>query len=368
MAEIVGLVASILQLVDIVANARHYVQGSRNARKDQEKLLLEIQNLQPLIAELNQRRTGNQVVGATSTIQRFEQPLKTLEETMKQLTQKLQPNGPIRKLFTRLTWPLWGKDDVRDVLNTIERSQGWLNPHTIRLPIADHYQGLHSSSGRHRTSSAVKDVGEKVDHNVFKFANASKKLTISSKPRVKMVRGTKLLGIRGPNYLPNTETLCSPVQEVGRDQRQYHQAVECDTKIAWYSPLNFFLRQADVFSGHQSGTGAWFLQHKVFQEWKSMSEKYYAGEYLAKESPNIDHRLSLFLTANLRTAPEIVEGALGVEFLHRSNVVAWRLEVGGSPNYTTSIFPSSTTELSFHTLLGPALGLFTPFFIQFSGP
>jgi hypothetical protein len=127
MAEIVGLVASVLQLVDMVANARHYVQGSRNARKDQEKLLLEIQNLQPLIAELHQRRTGNQVVGATSAVQRFEQPLKTLEETMKLLTQKLQPNGLIRKLFTRLTWPLWGKDDVRDVLNTIQRSQGWLN-------------------------------------------------------------------------------------------------------------------------------------------------------------------------------------------------------------------------------------------------
>jgi hypothetical protein len=145
MAEIVGLVACVLQLVDMVAKARNYVQGSRNARKDQKKLLLEIQNLQPLIVELHQRLTGNQVAGATSAIQRFEQPLKTLEETMKQLAQKLQPNGPIRKLFTRLMWLLWGKDDVRDVLDTIERSQGWLSvclgmdiwlvqPHTIRPP------------------------------------------------------------------------------------------------------------------------------------------------------------------------------------------------------------------------------------------
>ncbi|KAJ7816835.1 hypothetical protein B0H14DRAFT_1392159 [Mycena olivaceomarginata] len=50
-------------------------------------------------------------------------------------------------------------------------------------------------------------------------------------------------------------------------------AVDRDTIIAWYSPLNFFLPQADVFRGHQSGIGAWFLEHKVFQEWKSMSGK-----------------------------------------------------------------------------------------------
>ncbi|KAJ7816834.1 hypothetical protein B0H14DRAFT_3475013 [Mycena olivaceomarginata] len=104
MAEIVGLVASVLQLVNMVA-------------------------------------------GATSAIQRFEQPLKTLEETMKQLAQKLQPNGPIRKLFTRLTWLLWGKDDVHD---------GWLNV-CLGMDIWDFTRGA---------SSAVKDVGEKVDRTV----------------------------------------------------------------------------------------------------------------------------------------------------------------------------------------------------------
>ncbi|KAJ7325848.1 hypothetical protein DFH08DRAFT_711106, partial [Mycena albidolilacea] len=41
----------------------------------------------------------------------------------------------------------------------------------------------------------------------------------------------------------------------------------------WYSPLNFFLRQAHVFNGHQARTGAWFLEHEIFQEWKSMSGK-----------------------------------------------------------------------------------------------
>ncbi|KAF8184574.1 hypothetical protein K438DRAFT_1837510 [Mycena galopus ATCC 62051] len=39
--------------------------------------------------------------------------------------------------------------------------------------------------------------------------------------------------------------------------------------IAWYSPLNFFLRQEDIFSTHQEGTGKWFLESEKFMQWKS---------------------------------------------------------------------------------------------------
>ncbi|KAJ7325953.1 hypothetical protein DFH08DRAFT_817030 [Mycena albidolilacea] len=301
MTEIVGLVASVLQLVDTVAKARNYVQGSRNARKDQKtKLLLEIQNLQPLIVELHQRLTGNQVAGPAPS---------------RGVAQRLSGNGYLVGVATH--YP---------------------------TPIANHYQGLHSRSGRHRASSAVKDVREKADRTVHSVVavgrdqqkyhhdiistmthTAEEQRTSHNEPD--LTRSLQLFGVK---------------MEVGRDQRQYHQdeftrhvdnkslslpvdvistvahateeqrighkAVECDTKIAWYSPLNLFLRQADVFSGHQSGTGAWFLQHKVFQEWKWMSEKYYGA-------------LGCFLTASLRTAPQIVDGALGVEFLHRGNVV-----------------------------------------------
>lgn len=39
--------------------------------------------------------------------------------------------------------------------------------------------------------------------------------------------------------------------------------------IEWYSPLNFFLRQADIFSIRQPGTGGWLLQAESFKDWKS---------------------------------------------------------------------------------------------------
>ncbi|KAJ7080066.1 hypothetical protein C8R44DRAFT_527863, partial [Mycena epipterygia] len=41
-----------------------------------------------------------------------------------------------------------------------------------------------------------------------------------------------------------------------------------DRIIEWYSPLNFFPRQADIFNSRQPGTGEWLLEHDLFNEWK----------------------------------------------------------------------------------------------------
>ncbi|KAJ7328867.1 hypothetical protein DFH08DRAFT_940510 [Mycena albidolilacea] len=41
--------------------------------------------------------------------------------------------------------------------------------------------------------------------------------------------------------------------------------------IDWLSPLNFFLRQADIARTRQPDTGAWLLDDVCFQEWKSGS-------------------------------------------------------------------------------------------------
>ncbi|KAJ7094769.1 hypothetical protein C8R44DRAFT_539600, partial [Mycena epipterygia] len=44
---------------------------------------------------------------------------------------------------------------------------------------------------------------------------------------------------------------------------------ERDRIIEWYSPLNFFLRQADIFNSREPGTGEWLLEHDLFKRWKS---------------------------------------------------------------------------------------------------
>ncbi|KAJ7465171.1 hypothetical protein FB451DRAFT_1041519 [Mycena latifolia] len=39
--------------------------------------------------------------------------------------------------------------------------------------------------------------------------------------------------------------------------------------IEWFSPLNFFLRQADILNTRQPRTGEWLLEDQLFKKWKS---------------------------------------------------------------------------------------------------
>ncbi|KAJ7144592.1 ankyrin repeat-containing domain protein [Mycena epipterygia] len=49
----------------------------------------------------------------------------------------------------------------------------------------------------------------------------------------------------------------------------YHNSTERDKIIEWYSPLNFFPRQADIFAAREPGTGGWLLESDLFRNWKS---------------------------------------------------------------------------------------------------
>ncbi|KAJ6491214.1 hypothetical protein DFH09DRAFT_1003435, partial [Mycena vulgaris] len=45
-----------------------------------------------------------------------------------------------------------------------------------------------------------------------------------------------------------------------------------DIIINWLSPINFFLRQADISRVRAKGTGEWLLKHPLFMQWESGSE------------------------------------------------------------------------------------------------
>jgi hypothetical protein len=125
MAEVVGLIASVLQLVDTLAKARDYIHDFHNAPKDQQRILLEIQNLSPLIRELD-RRIQNTVTGITSGLQELTEPLTQLKGMLERLTKELKWEGS-SKVSKRFIWPLWGKEDVEEKLRTIERFKSLLN-------------------------------------------------------------------------------------------------------------------------------------------------------------------------------------------------------------------------------------------------
>ncbi|KAJ7318937.1 hypothetical protein DFH08DRAFT_1086305 [Mycena albidolilacea] len=52
---------------------------------------------------------------------------------------------------------------------------------------------------------------------------------------------------------------------------QPHPAAERTQIIEWLSPINFFLRHADISRARQAGTGGWLLADPLFKKWESGS-------------------------------------------------------------------------------------------------
>ena len=45
-------------------------------------------------------------------------------------------------------------------------------------------------------------------------------------------------------------------------------AQEHSALIEWLSPLDFLIRQSDIFARHVDGTGSWFLGLEEFIDWR----------------------------------------------------------------------------------------------------
>ncbi|KAF8175950.1 hypothetical protein K438DRAFT_1979453 [Mycena galopus ATCC 62051] len=68
MAEAIGLIASIVQLVDTVATAGTMLKDLHNASEQQEQLLCEMSSLQPLLSALRERLISNNASVASLSI------------------------------------------------------------------------------------------------------------------------------------------------------------------------------------------------------------------------------------------------------------------------------------------------------------
>ncbi|KAF7368240.1 ARF/SAR protein [Mycena venus] len=110
MADIVGLVATILQLIETVSKTRNYVHDFRNAPKDQEHPATN--------GRINGQCTGRPTFG----MQDFNQ----LAQSIEQLTKKFDLRG-FSRVTGRLAWLLWGKDEITEGLLTIERFKSFIN-------------------------------------------------------------------------------------------------------------------------------------------------------------------------------------------------------------------------------------------------
>jgi hypothetical protein len=119
--SLVGLVGSILQLIDTIVKARDYVEGLRDAPKDQKTYFAEMASLPPLLLELEMRIRADKSIGIVNGVQQFEKPLVRLEEIMSEMRKKLGPKDGLAKFLDRVKWPLWGEKEVQKGLNAVER-------------------------------------------------------------------------------------------------------------------------------------------------------------------------------------------------------------------------------------------------------
>ncbi|KAJ6517624.1 hypothetical protein DFH09DRAFT_1098924 [Mycena vulgaris] len=288
MADILGLVASILQLVDMVARTRNYVQDFRDAPKDQRRLLQEIQSLRTLILELPEinklikdRRFKGRLTGS---MQNFGEPLNQLTQAIEQLAKKLDSRG-LSKVTGRLAWPLWGKEDVKAGLQTIERFKSFFH---LQLGMDIWYtaQGMipvHQWRGH--ISSVVKNSTKQQRESEFEH---TLKQHLILEGHTHIITTVKDLA---QDHREHNERTISTVQNATKQQQiaqaeisQYikdvagiqendREAKKRDEIIKWYSPLNFSPRQAEIINTRQPETGLWLLEDPNFKVWKSGFEQ-----------------------------------------------------------------------------------------------
>ncbi|KAJ7159103.1 ankyrin repeat-containing domain protein [Mycena crocata] len=239
MADIVGLLAASLQLVDLVVKTRCYVKDFSDVPKDQTRLFEEIRSLEGLIAALDYRIRTSQAPGIlNSALEELEEPLLQLKGAMEQLASKLED---LSKLSSRFAWPFWGKEEAL-------KTGIWLEAYIMgSVEEIAHAQGEYSNDAKSILQDAIET--QRVDN----------KWTL---------RETKINIIN----IHHGAGLSKSVKIIGRNQKHQHESKRVKI-IKWYSPLNFFIRQADISNTRAPGTGEWFLQDDRFKEWREATGK-----------------------------------------------------------------------------------------------
>ncbi|KAJ7440422.1 ankyrin repeat domain-containing protein [Mycena latifolia] len=214
MAEVLGTVASAIQLVDTALKAREYIKDFYNAPAEQRKLFTELDDLKPLLTELQKRVTASPL---TTALQHMEVPLGGFKVMMDRFTVKFElPDGPLSNLSKQLSWTLWNKKEAKEYLQEFESMKSLLNTWL---------------------TLGIWDAGEKHDQEHKKDHNA----------------------------------ILATVTEQGRTQQELDKVAEERHILDWITPLNFFQRQDDIFSAWQPGTGEWLLSDAQFTHWESGS-------------------------------------------------------------------------------------------------
>ncbi|KAJ7166318.1 ankyrin repeat-containing domain protein [Mycena crocata] len=139
MAEVIGLISGVLQLVDSIAKGAIHFHDFHHASKERRMLLDEVKALQPLLGELQRRINSS---ATAEGIQPFKGPLVEFEKSMNAVQKKLDPGHRawLGSFSQRVIWMLWEKTAVRYDLAAIERFKSSVS-NWLSMDIWDVLQG-----------------------------------------------------------------------------------------------------------------------------------------------------------------------------------------------------------------------------------
>ncbi|KAJ7444021.1 ankyrin repeat-containing domain protein [Mycena latifolia] len=292
MAEVLGTVASAIQLVDTALKAREYIKDFYNAPTEQRKLFTGLDDLKPLLTELQKRVAASP---STNVLQHMAAPLGRFKATMDKFTAKFElPDGPLSKLSKQLSWTLWNKkeakkywlDDLKPLLTELQKrvaaSPSMTALQHMEVPLARFKVMMDRFTAKFELpDSPLSKLSKQLSWTLWNKKEANEEYHEGVKWTICRDAGEKhdqehkkdhnaILATvieQGRTQQEHDKAILATVTEQSRTQQEQGKAAEEKEILDWITSLNFFQRQADVFRAWQPGTGEWLLSDAIFKNW-----------------------------------------------------------------------------------------------------
>jgi hypothetical protein len=130
MADVIGLASSIVQLLNAVRNLVGYVTDVKRSHDERSELLLEVQNLVPLLEDLHNRiqiaDSNDPWIENVRILNRPGGPIDRFRSTLGRLQKSLAPgSSKVATIKHKFTWP-FDKKQLRCWLDETERFKTYL--------------------------------------------------------------------------------------------------------------------------------------------------------------------------------------------------------------------------------------------------
>ena len=130
MAEVLGLAASIISVIQITGTAIQYLNDVKGATEDRTILLIEIGSTRGILDMLKNlaesEQSGEQWAMTIQSLSVPSGPLEQFSKALERLISKLKPASGMMKGVKALTWS-FKKEEIKEILSTIERQKTFFN-------------------------------------------------------------------------------------------------------------------------------------------------------------------------------------------------------------------------------------------------